>query len=104
MTTPNASAAHPLGEAAGSGKYDEQRIAYELWLTARGSHYYGNALYVAMDMPIIVAAPALRQTILRYLNGTQSAADHIRLQEASRLIHSPNRAINQNERTTHETV
>lgn len=89
MTTPKATAAHPLGEAACSGKYDEAQIARELWLTARGQHYYGNALYVAMDMPIIVAAPALRQTILRYLNGTQTAADHISLQEAARLI-SPN--------------
>jgi len=69
-------------------KYDESRIAYELWLTARGSHYYGNALYVAMDMPCIVANPVLRQTVQRYLDGVQMAADHIRLQEVSRLIQS----------------
>ena len=75
-----------LASSAGSGKYDEARIAREIWLTARGSHYYGNALYVAMDMPCIVAAPEQRAAIQRYLNGTQTAEDHIRLQEAVRLI------------------
>lgn len=77
-------------EAAGSGKYDEKQIAYELWLTARGTHYYGNALYVAQDMRCIIASPEHRAVILRYLNGTQKAADHIMLQEAARLIYSPN--------------
>jgi hypothetical protein len=89
MTTPQAPTAKPLASAAGSGKYDAEQIAKEIWLTARGQHYYGNALYVAMDMPCIVAAPEQRAAIHRYLNGTQTAADHIRLQEAARLI-SPN--------------
>ena len=78
-----------LGAATGSGKYDNQQIAKEMRLTASGRYYYGNALYVAMDMPEIVAAPEQRHAILRYLNGTQICTDHIRLQEAAMLI-SPN--------------
>jgi hypothetical protein len=78
-----------LAAAHGSGKYDNQQIAKELRLTASGQYYYGNALYVAMDLPEIVAAPEQRHAILRYLNGTQICTDHIRLQEAAMLI-SPN--------------
>lgn len=72
--------------ALDSRKYDNRRIAKELRLTASGQSYYGNALYVAMDMPEIVAAPEQRHAILRYLNGTQICTDHIWLQEAAMLI------------------
>ena len=67
-------------------KYDNQQIAKEIQLTASGQYYYGNALYVAMDMPEIVAAPEQRHAILRYLTGTQNDTDHIKLQEAAMLI------------------
>jgi len=89
MKTQATSTPDSLGAATGSGKYDNQQIAKELRLTASGQYYYGNALYVAMDMPEIVAAPEQRHAILRYLNGTQICTDHIRLQEAAMLI-SPN--------------
>jgi hypothetical protein len=89
MNTQETSTPDSLGAATGSGKYDNQQIAKELRLTASGQYYYGNALYVAMDMPEIVAAPEQRHAILRYLNGTQICTDHIRLQEAAMLI-SPN--------------
>ena len=67
-------------------KYDNQQIAKEILLTASGQYYYSNALYVAMDMAVIVAAPEQRNAIMRYLNGTQGCTDHIRLQEAAMLI------------------
>ena len=67
-------------------KYDNEQIAKEILLTASGQYYYSNALYVAMDMAEIVAAPEQRNAILRYLNGTQGCTDHIRLQEAAMLI------------------
>ena len=68
------------------GRYDEARIAHELRLTASGQSYYGNALYVALDIPCITASPEHKTAIQRYLRGTQIATDHIRLQEAAMMI------------------
>jgi hypothetical protein len=68
--------------------YDRQQIAKELRLTATGQYYFGNALYVAKDMPEIIAAPEQRHAILRFLSGSQICSDHIRLQEAAMLISS----------------
>jgi hypothetical protein len=69
-------------------KYDAAQVAREILATARGEAYYGNALYVAMDMPCIIAAPEQRHAIARYLKGTQICTDHIRLSEAAQIISS----------------
>ena len=73
-----------------SAIYDEARIARELRITASGQSYYGNALYVALDIPCIMASLEHKIAIQRYLRGTQSATDHIRLQEAAIMI-APNK-------------
>ena len=67
-------------------RYDNQRIATEIRSTAANESYYGNALYVSLEMPEIVAAPEQRAAIQRYLNGSPETTDHIRLQEAAELI------------------
>lgn len=69
-----------------SDKYDDAQIAREIRETAEGNAYYGNALYVAMDMPCIIAKPEQRHAIARYLKGTQICTDHIRLFEAAQII------------------
>ena len=68
------------------GKYDAHQIAREIQATASGQAHYGNALYVALDIPCIVASPEHRIAIQRYLRGSQIATDHIRLQEAAAMI------------------
>lgn len=69
-----------------SAKYDAQQVAEEIRITASGAAYYGNALYVALDMPCISANPDQKAAIQRYLRGTQNCTDHIRLQEAAMVI------------------
>ena len=67
-------------------KYDAEQIAQELAITAEGRAYYGNALYVAQDMPEIVSSLEHRAAIKRYLEGKTIATDHIRLHEAAAMI------------------
>jgi hypothetical protein len=67
-------------------KYDDEQIARELTATAEGRAYYGNALYVAQDMPQIVCSLEHRAAIKRYLVGNTESADHIRLLEAALMI------------------
>lgn len=59
--------------------YDTKRIAKELTATALGNAYYGNALYVARDIPGVTDDDRL--VLQRYLEGSQVATDSLRLQE-----------------------
>lgn len=60
-------------------KYDSKQIARELQATAQGDAYYGNALYVARDMPQITGND--RDCLTRWLFGTQTSSDRFRLQD-----------------------
>ena len=59
--------------------YDDERIAHELEQTAQGYSYYGNSLYVALDIP--VATDADKRMLHRYLHGSELSTDRIRLQD-----------------------
>jgi hypothetical protein len=62
-----------------STKYDHKQIAKELEATANGDSYYGNALYVAKDMPWTTDND--RAMLGRWLNGANTASDARRLQD-----------------------
>ncbi len=53
--------------------YDHKQIAKELDATAMGQSYYGNALYVARDLPWTTDNDRLMLT--RWLNGGQTSSD-----------------------------
>ena len=59
--------------------YDDNQIAHELEQTALGNSYYGNSLYVALDMP--VATDADKRMLHRYLHGSELDTDFMRLQD-----------------------
>ena len=59
--------------------YDEKQIAHELDQTALGHSYYGNSLYVALDMP--VADKADKEMLHRYLHGSELLTDRYVLQQ-----------------------
>ena len=70
-------------------KYDNYQIAKELIATALGEAYYGNALYVALDIPVLTDEE--RYCIMRYLDGTACASkvhsmDHVELQHIAHKI------------------
>ena len=69
-------------------KYDEATIAKELRETASGARYHGNALWVAMDMPAIIAKPRLRAAMVRLMSGHDKLTieDRLLLDEAADLI------------------
>lgn len=60
-------------------RYNEERIAQQLEQTALGNSYYGNSLYVALDMP--VADENDKRMLHRYLHGSELLTDRIKLQE-----------------------
>jgi hypothetical protein len=60
-------------------KYDHKRIADELDATANGDSYYGNALYVALDLPW--ATYNDKAMLHRYLHGSELKTDRHRLQD-----------------------
>ncbi|MDD2741264.1 MAG: hypothetical protein PHV02_03265 [Rhodocyclaceae bacterium] len=62
-------------------KYDNRAIAAELAATALGQAYYGNALYVAVDMPGL--SEDERLCLKRWLDGGQNRGDGFRLQDIS---------------------
>jgi len=61
-------------------KYDNKQVAKELMVTASGDAYYGNALYVALDIPGLTEN---EKDILKcYLAGTYPKyGNHISLQD-----------------------
>lgn len=65
-------------------RYGLKQIAKELVATALGEAYYGNALYVAMDIPGLTEDE--RHVLKRYLDGTQSGTDHCALQQIAAKI------------------
>jgi hypothetical protein len=62
-----------------SPKYDKDQIAKELSATASGAGYYGNALFVAMDIPVLTDEE--KWVLCRWLDGSQVATDSHRLQD-----------------------
>ena len=60
-------------------KYDHHKIAQELDDTAFGRTYYGNALYVALDIPCVTDAQ--RAVLRRWLSGGQVSGDFYELQQ-----------------------
>lgn len=63
---------------------DKIQIAKELIETALGNSYFGNALYVAKDIPILTDEE--RQVIGRFLNGQDCGTDHVGLQQIAHRI------------------
>lgn len=59
--------------------YTALKIAQELQATAQGDAYFGNALYVARDLPCVTKNDI--QCLNRWLNGTQTSVDRFRLQD-----------------------
>lgn len=59
--------------------YDTKQIAQELYATAIGRVYYGNALRVAKDLPGV--SDSDRAVLDRYATGQQCGMDHVRLQD-----------------------
>lgn len=59
--------------------YNHQQIGLELQKTAAGDSYYGNALYVALDMPELSSEE--KDVLHRYLHGSELTTDRMRLQE-----------------------
>lgn len=66
--------------------YNKRKIADELTATAQGDSYYGNALYVALDL----AEGKDKEMLHRYLHGSELTSDKFALQEfANRLAQQP---------------
>ena len=65
-------------------KYGPKQIARELIATALGKAYYGNALYVAKDIPVLTDEE--RWVIYRWLDGSQCGMDHVELQHIANKI------------------
>lgn len=65
--------------------YNLKRIGWELERTAMGDGYYGNALYVALDIPGVTEKD--RQLLHRYLTGGEMKTDHIALQDLAMRIY-----------------
>ena len=65
-------------------KYDNEQIAKKLTKTALGDGYYGNALYVAKDIPGLTGDE--RWVVLRYLHGVQKVSDQLALQDIANKI------------------
>ena len=62
-----------------STKYDHKQIAKELEATANGDAYYGNSLYVALDLPWTTQND--KSMLHRYLLGSELKTDRNRLQD-----------------------
>jgi hypothetical protein len=66
--------------------YNLKQIAKELQATAQGEAFFGNALYVARDLPIV--SGNTKDMLTRWLHGTQTNADRFRLQDFVILLNS----------------
>lgn len=64
--------------------YTATRIANELYATAMGHAYHGNALYVAKGVPGVTDED--RAVLDRYLTGAQRGTDHVALQDIALRI------------------
>lgn len=65
-------------------KYDSIKISKELASTALGNAYYGNALYVAMDIPCLDDID--KNCLKRWLDGSNTAIDGFQLQTIANKI------------------
>lgn len=63
--------------------YDAKQIAQELKDTAQGLSYYGNALLVCLDFPLVADNPEYKAVVTRYLQGRGAikSTDHVTLYE-----------------------
>lgn len=72
--------------------YDINKIAQELKDTAQGLSYYGNALLVCLDFPLVADNPEYKAVIIRYLRGRGAikSTDHVTLYEiAIKITNEP---------------
>lgn len=76
----------PMLEGALAQKYGPKRIGWELERTASGDSYYGNALWVARDLPGITDED--RVVLDKFLSGTAQTLDCRRLSEIAFKIFS----------------
>ena len=67
-------------------RYGPKQIARELIATALGDAYFGNAIYVARDIPVLTDEE--RMVLCRWLDGSQCAADGRELQMIAHKISS----------------
>jgi len=65
-------------------KYDLKQISKELQATAQDDSYYGNALYVALDIPQLDRHQ--KSVLRRYLRGSQTVSDRFVLQDIANLL------------------
>lgn len=65
--------------------YNAKQIANELFDTACGIAFYGKALRVAKDSPVVTDDD--RAVLNRYAAGLNAGPDYIRLQEIAIKIH-----------------
>jgi len=72
-------------------RYGSKQIARELIATALGRAYYGNALYVAQDIPGLTNEE--RMVICRWLDGSQGETDMHELQSIAHKISGGKRMI-----------
>lgn len=65
-------------------KYDNKQISYELFRTAMGEAYYGNALRVALDFDI---TPDEKTVLNKFLRGSDTYKDGFALQDLAIKIY-----------------
>ena len=73
------------GQEPPPSAYNLKRIAWELERTAMNDGYYGNALRVAKDLPVVTAAD--RSLLDRYATGRECGRDHFELQDLAMRIY-----------------
>ena len=64
-------------------RYDHKKIADELEAIAKGSNYFGNALYVARDFPWTTGND--RDMLTRFMHGSELLTDKDKLLEFAHL-------------------
>ena len=67
-------------------QYNHKRIGWELERTAQGESYYGNALYVAMDLPFLNKRE--KDCLHRYMHGSETPNDRFVLQDIAMKVYS----------------
>lgn len=69
-----------------SQTYNKHKIAEELFATACGGKYYGNALYVALDIPCIRESKNELEAIQRALDFRSIPGDSDLLKSAALIL------------------
>ena len=71
--------------------YDKERIADELEAIALGKAFYGNALYVARDIPDLTKSE--KGVLARWLLGIHQSQDYLALQEIANKLRRTNASL-----------